>query len=143
MKKVLLVSFLLTVSAISKAQTTDESRVKTMLKTFYTAYMTAFSSDTGNSLLQLRRKYCTAKCERLFKKLVEETDADPIIKGQDSNAKYAQTLIIKKDNNRANSYTVSYSYDDYDEKGKLKRETATIHLFVLKVKGVFKIDSIL
>jgi hypothetical protein len=62
------------VPAISKAQTTDESRVKTMLKTFYTAYMTAFSSDTGNALLELRRRYGTGKSERLFKKLVEETE---------------------------------------------------------------------
>ncbi len=113
-----------------------------MLKTFYTAYMTNFSNDTGKDLLQLRRKYCTSKCERLFRKLVEETDADPIIKGQDSDAQYAQTLIIKKDNNKANSYTVSYSYDDYNEKGELKKEVATIKLIIIKVKGVFKIDSI-
>ncbi|MFD0765130.1 hypothetical protein ACFQZI_09710 [Mucilaginibacter lutimaris] len=142
MKKALILCLFLAASAVSKAQHTDESRVKAMLKTFYTAYMTSFSKDTGDELLELRKKYCTSKCERLYKKLVEETDGDPFIKGQDSDASYAKTLTIKRDSKTPNSYTVSYYYEEYNEKGKLQKETVTINLIIIKIKGKLKIDAV-
>lgn len=144
------VSFFLIIFAVkTRAQTeADEPQIAGMLKTFYTAYMSAFTApdvdhNFEKTLVGLRKKYCTAKCRKQFGELVESTDGDPIINGQDSDAKWAKTLVIKRDPKTANHYSVSYSYDEYGEDKKLHKSTNTINLAVVKEAGVFKIDKIL
>jgi len=106
MKKVI-VAFLLVINAvISKSQTaTDDQQATTVLKTFYTAYL---SAQDNNALVGLRKKYCTLKCEKQIKQLIKTTDSDPIIKGQDSDPKWAKTLSVKRGPGKPNTYAVSY-----------------------------------
>ena len=149
MKKVFLAFLIITSAAISKSQTaSDEKQAIAMLKTFYTAYMSAFSETAKahkfeNTLNSLRNKYLTVKCKNQFRKLVEDTDGDPIIHGQDSDAKWAKTLSIKRDIKTPNAYTVSYYYDELGEDQKYHKTTVTIKLVVIKVNGAFKVDKIL
>ena len=149
MKKAIFAFLLVTSAAISRSQTTsDDQQAISMLKTFYTAYMSAFSGTTDahkfeNSLSRLRDKYLTIKCKNQFRKLVEDTDGDPIIQGQDSDARWAKTLSIKSDVNRPNAYAVSYYYNELGEDLKYHKTTITIKLAVMKVNGIFKVDKIL
>jgi len=149
MKKIILALFLLTSAVVTKSQTvSDDQQAIATLKTFYTAYMSAFSGTADahkfeNTLNSLRNKYLTIKCRNQYKKLVEDTDGDPIIQGQDSDAKWAKTLSIKRDVNKPNVYSVSYYYDELGENQKYHKTTVTIKLIVIKVNGVFKVDKIL
>jgi len=149
MKKVIIIFLFIISAAISKAQnnSTDEKQAVIMLKTFYTAYMSEFSDNNIKhleiQLSQLRKNYCTIKCEKEYKKLVDETDSDPIIKAQDSDAKWTKTLSVVRDPKNQNLYIVSYNNDEYGEDGKLHKQTTTSKLIVIKQNSSFKIDSIL
>ena len=133
----------------TQAQTAaDEPTIAGMLKTLYTAYMSAYTAPDVNhsfekTLVALRKKYCTAKCRKQFGELVESTDGDPIINGQDSDAKWTKTLVIKRDPKIASHYSVSYSYDEYGDDKKLHKSTNTINLVIVNEGGAFKIDKIL
>ena len=149
MKKAIFAFLFVTSAVISRSQTTsDDQQAISMLKTFYTAYMSVFSGTTDahkfeNSLSSLRDKYLTIKCKNQFKKLVEDTDGDPIIQGQDSEARWAKTLSIKRDVNTQNAYAVSYYYNELGEDQKYHKTTITIKLMLIKINGVFKVDKIL
>ena len=141
MKKIIFIFLIVTIAGVSKSQATlDEKQAIAMLKTFYTAYM---SADGNNILGGFRKKYCTPKCEKQIKQLIEETDSDPIIKAQDSAPQWAKTLLIKRDLNKPNVYTVSYHYDVIGDDQKPHKTTLTINLVVIKINGVFKVDKIL
>ncbi|HWD87729.1 MAG TPA: DUF3828 domain-containing protein [Mucilaginibacter sp.] len=150
MKKIISIFLLIAMANILGAQTSslDEKRTISTLKTFYTAYMSTFS-DSGNvrqserRLEILRSKYCTAKCRKQYKKLVEETDGDPIIQGQDSAPEFAKTLSIKRNIKESSVYTVSYYYFPLGEDGKQHKETITIKLLMIKENGNVKIDAFL
>ena len=141
MKKVI-VAFLLVINAvISKSQTaTDDQQATTVLKTFYTAYL---SAQDNNALVGLRKKYCTPKCEKQIQQLIKTTDSDPIIKGQDSDPKWAKTLSVKRGPGKPNTYAVSYYYDEIGDDQKSHKTTVTIKFEMIKVNGVFKVDRIL
>jgi len=135
-------TLLLVATAItSKAQNNSSDQAITMLKKFYTAYMSEFSSShdlrvSEHNLLSLRQKYCTSTCLKQYQKLVEETDSDPLIKAQDSDKDLLKTLKIKRNLNKPNLYTVSYiAINDNNEK-------VIINLIVVNQRGLPKIASI-
>jgi hypothetical protein len=149
MKRIVLL-FLFTISAIvSKAQANadDEQRIS-MLRSFYTAYMSAFSAPDEpphhfeEVLTALRKKYLTAKCQKQFRKLVNETDADPVIGAQDSDAEWAKTLSFKKGPKNDGTYIVSYYDNEYGADKKMHKVVTTIKLRVVQEKSGFKIDYI-
>ena len=144
MKKAALILLLLTASFVSKAQTgnADSRQAETMLKTFYIAYMSAFTG-TGQSLKALRAKYCTLKCQKQFAKLAAATDGDPLIKGQDVDAGMQKTLVVSKNNSGPNAYSVSYNAPAYDNSGNAHQTTITINLLVINQSGSYKINVIL
>jgi len=150
MKKIGPVFLLIIATSIAIAQTSlpDEKTAISTLRTFYTDYMSEFSTASGGKqfedrLSELRSKYCTAKCKKQYKKLIEGTDSDPIIKGQDSDAKFAKTLSIKRDLKKSNVYDVSYFYYAPGKDGKSHKESVTIKLHVTRENGNFKIDEFL
>ena len=147
MKKAALIILFIINAGISKSQNIEEKQAIAMLKTFYTAYMSEFSKDDvaglERTLAQLRQTYCTAKCEKQYKRLVAETDSDPIIKAQDSDAKLAKSIIITRNLKKPNQYTVSYSYEVYKKGGKLGKEIVTINLLLIKENGHYKINHLL
>ena len=141
MKKVILAFLLVTSAVISKSQSvSDDRQATTMLKTFYTAYL---SAQDNNVLVGLQRKYCTPKCEKQIKQLIKSTDSDPVIKGQDSDPKWAKTLSVKRGAGKPNTYAVSYYYDEIGDDQKSHKTTVTIKLEVIKVNGAFRVDRIL
>jgi hypothetical protein len=149
MKKIISIFLLVAATTISFAQTisSDDKQAINTLRTFYTAYVSEFSNENNakkfeGRLDELRRKYYTVKCQKQYKRLGEETDSDPIIKGQDSDAKFAKTLSIKRDFGKSNVFDVSYYYL-LGENGKTHKEIITIKLLVIKENGNFKIDKFL
>jgi len=149
-EKNILIFLAVVFAAISNAQTNsfEEKQAINTLKTFYVAYMSEFS-DSGDirqsetRLEELRNKYCTAKCRKQYKRLVGETDGDPIINGQDSGVEFTKTLSFKRVDKTTNKYIVSYYFFMKGEGGKQHKETVTIKLLVIKENGNFKIDAFL
>jgi len=130
---------LIAVASIATAYTSPPDKGVTMLNKFYTAYISASSVEDGNleametKLSALRRKYCTAACLKQFKALVKQTDADPIVKAQDSYKELIKTLEIKKDPKKQNRYAVSYT----DIQGN--QEKITIYVTLTAQNGMLKI----
>ncbi len=126
----------LTVSGITvKAQGASggaaDGRVS-MLREFYTAYITTFATGTDSKLLALQRKYCTARLLKRIPGMIEKSDGDPFIKGQDSDTAYLKTLTIIKDTGKEGQFTVSYQADD----------KIVIHLTVVERDKKYKIDNV-
>jgi len=141
MKKIILAFLLVASTVVSRSQTAaDDQQATTVLKTFYTAYL---SAHDNNVLVGLRKKYCTPKCEKQIRQLIKSTDSDPIIKGQDSDPKWAKTLSVKRGPGKPNTYAVSYYYDEIGDDQKSHKTTVTIKLEMIKVNGVYKVDRIL
>lgn len=149
MKKTLFTFLFICSACFAQAQSPakDEQQAAAMLKTFYTSYMSAFSAtdDTNfeKTLSSLRKRYCTLKCQHQYKKLAAATDADPIINGQDSDAKWAATLAVKKLPLKPDAYVVSYYYDEEQENGKIHKTRVGIKLKLKKVNSSYQIDEIL
>ncbi len=136
MKKVVFVFILTIAVSASKAQSLNskDKQSISMLSTFYKGYLSAFfftepGHNFEHSLVKLRKKYLTARCQRQFKKLILKTDSDPIINGQDVEPKWAETLSIKRNFKHPNLYTISFS-------------NVNIALCVIKQQSNFKIDYI-
>ena len=83
------------------------------------------------------------KCENQIKQLIKETDSDPIIKGQESNSKWAENLLVKPDVYKPNVDVVSYYYNELGDGQKYHKATVTIKLATIKAKGISKINTIL
>ncbi len=139
----LIFTLLLTAFSLNlSAQNSDPDKAIAFLKSFYTAYITEVSSSHDghqmeNNLSSLRRKYFTAHCEKRYELLGEQTDADPVIKAQDSDVRLLKTLSVKKDLKKTNVYAVSYT--DTNAISKVKTVT-TINLEVITYKGDLKIN---
>ncbi|CAM4425955.1 Protein of unknown function [Pedobacter westerhofensis] len=126
------------ITLATAAQPIPPDKGVTMLKGFYTAYITASSQDADpkkmeQELSALRKKYCTTLCLKQFKMLVKQTDADPIIKAQDMDLRVLQTLAIKQDPRKANRYSIKYS-ETADS-----HETTTIYVMLKQENGILKI----
>lgn len=140
MKRSFNITCLLTVSltvllTVVRAQTpvggTADGRVS-MLREFYTAYMTAFAIGTDDKLLALQRKYCTSRLLKKIPDMIEKSDGDPFIKGQDSDTAYLKTLTITRDTQKEGQFTVSYQAD----------YKIVIHLTVVERDKKYKIDNV-
>ncbi|MCC8410717.1 hypothetical protein LJ707_17375 [Mucilaginibacter sp. UR6-1] len=100
------------IAVTSKAQRTPSDPKIRMLKKFYTAYISEVSNSNykaEHNLQLLRKRYCTLSCLNQYKKLVEETDSDPLINAQDSDKKFLKSLTIKKSLKKADWYRISYA----------------------------------
>jgi len=121
----------ITVRAQATRVTTDGS--VTMLKEFYTAYITAVATTTDeNKLLALQRKYCTGRLLKKIPDMIEKSDGDPFIKGQDSDTAFIKTLSIQKDGQKEGQFAVSYQAD----------QKIVIHLVIVEENKKYKIDSV-
>jgi hypothetical protein len=120
-----------TVKAQGASGVTADGRVS-MLREFYTAYITTFAIGTDDKLLALQRKYCTARLLKRIPDMIEKSDGDPFIKGQDSDTAYIKTLTIIKDTGKEGQFTVSYQAD----------KKIIIHLMVAERDKKYKIDNV-
>lgn len=111
----------------------SDKQVLAMLKEFYTGYITEVANGTAQKqLLQLQKKYCTTKLLNKIPKLIEQSDADPFLKAQDSNVELLKTLTVEKDLQKDDHYIVSYLTD----------HKIVINLIVIKLNNNYKIDSL-
>lgn len=141
MNKTMLALLLCLSTVFGKAQSVASDKGADMLRDFYKAYITASSQDAEPALIErkltaLRKKYCTPACLIQYKKLLKQTDADPIVKAQDMDVQVLHTLQIQKDQRKPNRYLVTYS-DPAD-----RHETTTIYVTLLQQQGVFKIAEL-
>lgn len=117
----------------------DEEQVKSMLKDFYTGYISTIAAgadDYGAKLEALTKKYCTTKLtKKIEKDQADGMDYDPYIKAQDADSAWLKTLSIQKDAQKPNGYTASYMDNSSHKK-------ITISLLVIKQGENFKIDSV-
>lgn len=112
-----------------------------MLKKFYTAYITTVSNDQSKAMNKkitlLRHQYCTKKALAKIPELVEQTDADPFLKAQDSDVSVLKSLSVKRNQTKPNLYTVSYSFINEFSSDKI-----AINLIVINQNGSLKIDDL-
>ena len=90
----------------------SDKQALTMLKEFYTNYITEVSNGAEpKKILSLQKKYCTVALLKKIPKLIEQSDSDPFLKAQDSNTEFLKTLSLRKDLKKSNTYIVSYIAD--------------------------------
>jgi len=148
MKRFSLVILFIAGTITLKAQTpADEQQAITLLRNFYTAYMTKMASTADNNekaLAAIEKKYCTAHLLQAIAKRnnpekVNWLDYDPFLNAQDTDPAWVKTLSYKRNPKQPDLYTVSYYYYDPDNK---KKVTVIIHVFVTKQKDGLKISSL-
>jgi len=141
MKKASLIVFyvlgMIMVCSVGKSQTNidNDKQIISMLKKFYTEYI-SISSETNvmseKKLYSLEKRYCTDRLIKKIPAIVDETDADPFLKAQDAFKEDINTLSVVKSVKKPNNYIVSYG----------KKSKIIIEVRVIDNKGQFKIDGI-
>ncbi|WP_188133930.1 DUF3828 domain-containing protein [Chitinophaga sp. CF418] len=131
------VSILIFFSSYCRGQNkTSNDSAATMLKQFYTSYITASVESLDEKKLTLiKKQYCTKKIlNRIAKD--EELDNDPFVNAQDTDIDWLRTLVINKDPKKPNVYIASY-ISNYTKKRIINK------LLVVKEGQTYKIDDIL
>lgn len=126
-----------------QASVSDSSRIEQeaigMIEDFYEAYATSFMS-TGKEALALgdsiKQKFLTKELIEKVDRLIEATDADPIIRAQDLGENDMKTLSVKHQND--NWYEVNYT----SAKGSQFERAVSIPVRVVNVDGQYQIDDI-
>ena len=110
-----------------------------MIEDFYEAYAASFMS-TGKEALALgdsiKQKFLTKELIEKVDRLIEVTDADPIIRAQDLGENDMKTLSVKHLND--NWYEVNYT----SAKGSQYERAVSIPVRVVNVDGQYLIDDI-
>jgi hypothetical protein len=118
-----------------------EKDAERMLKTFYTAYLTVFATESGKAgekkLAALQQQFCTPAFVQRIPALIRQTEADPFLKAQDSSLDYLKTLSIAKTPGK-HKYRVSYVGDAELN----KKETVVMLVTVAPEKNGFKIAAV-
>lgn len=126
-----------------QANVSDSSRIEqeaiSMIEDFYEAYAASFMS-TGKEALALgdsiKQKFLTKELIEKVDRLIEVTDADPIIRAQDLGENDMKTLSVKHQND--NWYEVNYT----SAKGSQFERAVSIPVRVVNVDGQYQIDDI-
>jgi len=92
----------------------DETDIVSMLKEFYTLYITECDKMPLNeqNIMALKNKYFTS--EFLTKWDDAELDYDPVVNAQDYDQNWIKTLEINPVAERNNTYRICYHYDAFD-----------------------------
>ena len=135
---ILILLTILVCNNINAQSKSEEAKVIKILNGFYKEYCFTFCSkmatDTDIAKLKLlRKKYFTKRLFMKFKNDIE-MDSDPLIRVQDCELDWCNSLKITKDKQKSNLYIVNFSNSHVVE---------TIKLIVKKEKGVDKIYSII
>jgi hypothetical protein len=109
--------------AQSKSEVDPKQAIQ-LIKEFYIAYNTAWSSDStpqelNEKLRDLKLKYCSIA---LMIDLSDDIDHDLLINDQYTDVAHLKTLTVHKDSGKKNSYTVSYIAPTTDPTNKAIEE---------------------
>lgn len=121
----------------------SEKEIKSMIREFYSVYVTEFLSK--NNLNEQKKKLDSITQIYSTKSLLDsinyefknnELDYDPFLNAQDANLQMLKTLIIQKSKQKENLYRVMYLTNEYDS------SFTNITLTISKENGRYKISSI-
>ena len=123
-----------------QANVSDYRRIqKTFGTDFYYAYASSFMSTDKEALAlgdSIKQKFLTKELIEKVDRLIEATDADPIIRAQDLGENDMKTLSVKHLND--NWYEVNYT----SAKGSQYERAVSIPVRVVNVDGQYLIDDI-
>lgn len=144
----LFTTILMLVSNTGCAQSQNDNKKELMmLREFYTSYITVWADASDLKMLDkkldiLQKEHCTRAFLKQIPDIMEQTEADPILKAQDVNIESLKTLSVTRDSRRGNGYIVSYIANNFDLSLNEIQEKVMIYLTLLKEEGHYKIDSI-
>lgn len=140
--KILVLLFLLfnLTSCIQAQSEVDEKQAIKMLNEFYSNYINQIiygpAGVAGEKIIDsLRQQYCTKELLEKIPIIIEKTDGDPFIKGQDCNASCLSTISIVKKSKKEGLFLVTY-LDSYSGK------TIAINLVIKIENKKYKIDFV-
>jgi hypothetical protein len=147
MKNIFLFLLFISGAITTKAQNASDKQAMQMLKEFYVAYNTVWSTDKyprlQKKLDSLQRKYCTIWLRKQLKELSkgEGADHDLLINDEFTDVPHLKTLKIIKDVSKPNAYIVSYVDHTMSPAYKPIDKTVIIHVTVAKENGSYKIAN--
>ena len=147
MKKIILVLLFAQYYFISNAQVVpNDKRAIEMLKKFYTAYNTVYSTDKypllQKRLDSLQKQYCTIWLRKQLKELAkgEGLDHDLLVNDECTDVAHLKTLKVVQDA-KPNTYIVSYVDHTFSPAYKPIDKTVFIHVTVEKENELYKIAN--
>lgn len=119
----------------SPVQDDSDKQILSMLKSFYSNYITENSKMPPNqkNIKLIKNKYCTSTFLKKIDK--QELEYDPFLNAQDCKIEWLKTLTIRKDSIRNNLYYVSY-INNYNN------QHIIIKVIVVKLNQLYKIDLV-
>jgi hypothetical protein len=110
----------------------SDERIKEMLRSFYTSYITENSTFPMNQNKRdsIEKKYCT---QNVFKQFREDVEYDIFLKSQMVDPRMLKTLTVRKDSIKNDLYFVSYTYG---------KNNITVKLQVVKEEEEYKINLV-
>jgi len=150
MKKLIFIFLFISSAFASKAQNdVAGTQAVQMLKEFYIAYNTAWSTTHNGYVLikkldSLQEKYCTLSLRKELKKEFKRVglDHDELINDEFTDVAHLNTLRVTIDKNKPNNYIVYYTVFDKDASNKPIQIKIVIQVTVVKERGSFKIASV-
>ncbi|MBS0425346.1 MAG: hypothetical protein JSR71_13235 [Proteobacteria bacterium] len=136
--------FLISINRVQSQNKLADKEIKEMLREFYTAYNTTWSTCNMQLLKykldSLQRKYCTKKLIQQVKEY--GLDHDPLIGDDYTDVEHLKTLSITKDSSQPFAYTIYYIAHTLSASNKPIDEKVIIHLTVAKEGDIYKVASI-
>ena len=142
------VAFIMLMSNCGQAQkNTSEKEITAMLKEFYTAYNSVWTTKPAlapdvldSKLHSLIVRFCTARLADKAKTSLE--DGIDLLTNNLVSVNSNENLKVEKILTQENEYIVSFVAANSDTLGKLIRQQVTIHVTVVKEGDSYKIDSV-
>ncbi|SRR5258706_8421347 len=124
---------------VSAQEDFSEKQVVTMLKDFYTSYISEYSKipEDKKKLDSIKAKYWTPKLSNYVGKLFREQriDNDPFLKSQMIDILILKTISFSKDLKQNNIYYGFYIWPG-------EKNSIVIKLLIAKEKEAYKIDHV-
>jgi hypothetical protein len=143
--------FLIVVNTSCAQSLSEEEQIKVMLKEFYFKYNALWEDITSyetkefeDKVFSLQQEYCS---ERLLREIKSYYDIykmahDLLINDFSTDKETLQnTLLIKKDSSKINSYIISYTIH-IGFPSTPREEKNIIHVSITKEENLFKIDKV-
>jgi hypothetical protein len=144
---VLICTLFLSNSGCARAQ--NDKQAVQMLKEFYNAHNTVWSTTKDNYILirkldSLQRKYCTMSLRRELKKEFQANglDHDILTNDYDINIEALKTMSISKDPTKPKGYIVSWTISTLNPSYKPIKKKVFVHVTVVKENNSSKINSV-
>jgi len=139
--------FLIQSSWFSAQYNNSDNIIIAMLNEFYVGYSNIWSIPSlspdilDRKLDSIQEKYCTLRLRSEAKRYLEDGH-DLLTNDYGIGIESLKTLAIIKDSVKENSYIVNYNVVNSDATNKPVRQHVSLNVFVVKEKGIYKIDKV-